>query len=1080
MKKRERLAGLMAALLAMLMLWPGTGMGENATDAVNTAAGSVGAETTVPEEYTLNWYYNIETGYFMAPVYPEEEWSETDWDGEGYGTSYVTDADGNAVITGFPAWDTGLPESLNGHPVTAIGRLKVFSQLDYPEEVTLPATVDRIEDMAFASFPRMPWIVLAGENPHFAVRDRMLLEPETGRLILRFDDGAAWTKNPDGSWSLPKELTVAQVPEELRKIDGYAFRGQGLTEIRLPEGLRTIGDGAFSGCVELRKINIPASVTDMGGNPFFGCPALETVELPENHPVFELRDGLLIRKADQCLVAALPAAVREGRLTIPESIRSIGDFAFYGLPLRELTIPDTVGSIGTGALAFCTELRTVTLPEGLTEIAPLLLAETGLEAADVPARVESIGSYAFSGTGIPALQLPMGLITLEKSALDRTGLKRLELPGSLREVGDWALANNPLLKRVDFRAAAERIGDFAFYNCEALQSVYLQEGFSTIGESAFEYCENLEYLSLPEGVTALGRNAFHSCGKLRWCELPESLTEIGEAAFFECRELSSLRIPGSVKTIERDLCSGCEELYSLELEEGIERIGDYAFSRCRQIRALLLPDSLRSIGENAFSYCSRLTEVTVPEGVTEIGKDAFRKCSEKLVVQVRKDSFGEKYCVGNGLQVFTGSAEKQEVSLQWTMDLDREPFECPVYSWERSTKDYSFGYLVGLDGNATITRVSWGVGEIPEILDGHPVTAVARMAIYDHLDGIDFLFIPASVTRIEPMAFALLPYTPKIFLREGNPRFIVENDMLLDPETDRLLLRYDEERAGIEMGEDDWEYRELPIQKRIEVPAGIRVIDGYAFRDQAMEEVRLPEGLREIGEGAFSGCRDLKRVNIPDSVTELGANPFFGCGALENITISRDHPVFEIRDGLLIRKADQTLVAVLPQSVKNGVLTIPESIRRIGKFAGRGMSMTSAVIPDSVSAIEDGAFMNCGNLQAIRLPQGLTEMAPAVLAGTGLKTVVLPETLEAIGDCAFDRIGGLEEITIPESVRRIGYAAFSDCGDLKAATLPDGVESIGQEAFGNCSRDLILRVEPGSYGEKYCRESGLGTQLKTE
>lgn len=70
----------------------------------------------------------------------------------------------------------------------------------------------------------------------------------------------------------------------------------------------------------------------------------------------------------------------------------------------------------------------------------------------------------------------------------------------------------------------------------------------------------------------------------------------------------------------------------------------------------------------------------------------------------------------------------------------------------------------------------------------------------------------------------------------------------------------------------------------------------------------------------------------------------------------------------------------------------------------------------------------------------------------------LPETLRCIGDCAFHRIEGLEEIRIPDGVESIGHFAFYECDQLQNIIIPDHVKEIGDHAFQGCSSLVHITI----------------------
>ena len=122
------------------------------------------------------------------------------------------------------------------------------------------------------------------------------------------------------------------------------------------------------------------------------------------------------------------------------------------------------------------------------------------------------------------------------------------------------------------------------------------------------------------------------------------------------------------------------------------------------------------------------------------------------------------------------------------------------------------------------------------------------------------------------------------------------------------------------------------------------------------------------------------------------------------------------------------------------------------------------IIPDGVTSVAAGAFMNSLSLERAIFPDGMTEIAPEVFKGcVNLKILSLPDDLETIGDGAFANCASLESLNLGESVSVIGEGAFMGCAALNDVMFPFyGLKSIGGRAFFGCapkSLDLPRTLE---------------------
>lgn len=179
-------------------------------------------------------------------------------------------------------------------------------------------------------------------------------------------------------------------------------------------------------------------------------------------------------------------------------------------------------------------------------------------------------------------------------------------------------------------------------------------------------------------------------------------------------------------------------------------------------------------------------------------------------------------------------------------------------------------------------------------------------------------------------------------------------------------------------------------------------------------ELRIPDGVKEIGMGAFMGCKYLYgELRLPEGLEKIGYDAFRDC---QNFTGS----------------------LVIPQ----GVTTIPD-----GCFNGTWLGGT-LTLHDGIITIGDGAFANTGLKGELRLPNGLEGISHNAFYNCDFSgELVLPKGLRTIGDRAFAynwRLMGTVEI--PENVISIGAGSFAHCRSIEGFVFPEGLENIRYEA----------------------------------
>ena len=123
------------------------------------------------------------------------------------------------------------------------------------------------------------------------------------------------------------------------------------------------------------------------------------------------------------------------------------------------------------------------------------------------------------------------------------------------------------------------------------------------------------------------------------------------------------------------------------------------------------------------------------------------------------------------------------------------------------------------------------------------------------------------------------------------------------------------------------------------------------------------------------------------------------------------------------------------------------------------------------------AFDNCGNIETVRILEGIREIGPGTFRGLiKIREIRLPENLEKIGRETFRDCTGLETICLPEGLTEIGYSAFEGCTNLKSVTVPKSLESIGDRAFP-ANRELVLYGKNRA-AKKYARKNKIRMMKK--
>ena len=351
-----------------------------------------------------------------------------------------------------------------------------------------------------------------------------------------------------------KDLTIVTMPDTITNICSYAFCGcSSLTNVTIPENVISIGGYAFYYCKGLTKVTIPYGVTSIASTTFGGCSGLTEFIVSEENKSYCSRNKLLLTKDAAIVVVGV-----NGEVIIPESVTSIGNYAFYYFNgLKSVKIPDSVTSIGNYGFYGCSGLTSVMIPDSVRSI-------------DATAFLYCSGMTEFIvGENNPSYCSQNGLLLSKDATSVINGIN-----------GDVTIPNS-----------VTNIGTFSFGWCYGLTSITIPDNVTSIGNYAFRNCSGLKNVTIPTSVTSIGMFVFYGCTGLTNITMPESVTSIGGHAFRECSGLTSVTIPANVSSI-----------------------GMMAFYNSSRLTSITMTGAAPTVGNNAFYNVSNDCVVRLPRG----------------------------------------------------------------------------------------------------------------------------------------------------------------------------------------------------------------------------------------------------------------------------------------------------------------------------------------------------------------------------------------------------------------------------------------------------------------------------------
>ena len=380
----------------------------------------------------------------------------------------------------------------------------------------------------------------------------------------------------------------------ITRVNDYAFANTSydITELYLPNSVEYLDDCAIAG-TKVTTFHIPSNLKAIEGRLYLPDATKFIGEHVSDDGRCVIIDGVLFAFAPKGIV----------EYTIPLTVESIGDWAFFNSPLQKVVFSENVRVIGHHAFAHCEQLTTVVLNDGCKIIDECAFHNCyKLNDINLPYSLETIGSFAFVYTNIEVITIP--------DNVNYIGMSPFQGCTNLREFrGKFSSADHMFLSSGGIM--------FAYAIGAGLGEYSIPEGIEIVNTCTFLNDKNLKKIHFPSTIKIVQGEAFRGCdalehiGGLYASEDNKCLIIDGCMQLFASKGITEYTIPNGVTEIAEEVFSHNQEIVTLILSDNVEAVGVNKYwggngcfiQNCENLKTIILSARLKNLGLGFFYGC---------------------------------------------------------------------------------------------------------------------------------------------------------------------------------------------------------------------------------------------------------------------------------------------------------------------------------------------------------------------------------------------------------------------------------------------------------------------------------------------
>lgn len=914
--------------------------------------------------------------------------------------------------------------------------------------ITIPGSVQTISDMAFSGCTGLESIVVddSGAWTYYDSRQNCnaIIESSSDKLIV----GCMNTTIPDG----------------VKSIGAGAFAGCiCLTSIIIPNSVKEIQDLAFSGCSGLTSLTVPSSVTKIRFNAFTGCffytnSFINNSNLSNsNHwgaTLYdeETSDGLII--SGNKILKCRPWATS---VTIPSSVTTIAKNAFLNCwQLNSVIIPNNVTTIGEKAF-YNTRLKSVTIGTGVLSIEADAFGFDSSTTGSKPIKViwltntppsdysNAEGSINYVANDLYTSLHNKIVYPFLSSIFDVEGIKYVPVSPSERTCDaidclyDSSAENIHIGITTSYKGIDLQVKNVQPYICYQNSDIkeVLLDYLGDVPEYAFYGCQNISSVNIFNHGN-IEESAFSHIESSYVANI-NNMGSISAFAFKESIGLTSLSINDKVTDLGEQSFYGCTGLSSVAISNQ-GSIGKFAFADSK-ISEKLTVNNIGNIEISAFSGISGSFTANV-NNAGSIAESAFKESTGLTALEIGND------VTDLGDNSFYGCTGLTTVSISNKGNIGKEAF---------SSSQIIESLILNNKGNIETSAFANIVGSFVANINN---TGIIASLAFKETSGLTALKIGDNVNDISNNAFqSCLNLQSAILYNKGtlgSSAFASCNSLHI------VTLGNEVTSVG------NSSFQECFSLKTIALGNNISIIGQYAFDGcSSLESINIPNAVKSIGAYAFHNCSQMISAKIGTGITAIPTHSFSGCS---NMT--------EVQIGPNVRNIENSAFrgcSSLP------AITIPEAVNSIGDYTFEGCNaLKNVIMTEKASELTLGSngqkpmFSDCP-LDSVFIGRNISYPTESnqgyspFYRNTSLKSIHISDVETEVSPNEFYGCTNLKNVRLGDGITDIGNWAFSGCGSIDFFSFGSNLENIGKEAFSDCTAMTKLishSVIPPACGEQ--------------